>query len=912
MLLDELLIKIGFDVDSAQLNQVGQMLNNVGETAKKAFDNLRSEKIDVDFHSLNQVEQTLNNIGDSVKQAFDGIDLGDVNIDTLTEQVEQAFDDVSDHIKTGMVSISDFIDTTTAKELFGDQFETATTELDEFVQQLLQLSNIDEINTDEIQAFVDKVAEFDEFIAQFGEDTQAYFAELSDGFHQTSETYQQGLAKVAQQENQFSNATEQANDALKHQEEQANNTHDALAKTGNVFHDLLGSVSAFIGAKFGIQIDSEPFKKLGKAIKDSQEKAKSFLGSVKGIPVALGLVGTAVGAVVKGLSAFVDNTLTSLDSLAQLSRVSGVSAGYIQSLGEAAKRSGSSMEAAQSSIAGLQRTLGEALNGVGRGAKTFEQFGIAAKDASGKAKTMPEVMEEIQGKIEKLDRTQGVAMLQKLGMDASMIQLFDQNSEDFKAAIARANDITLGSGKYAEDAAGFKDALSEFNTLSKSLSETLAGRLAPVLTRIYTGITNWFLRNKWLVVGVEALGDAIAGAIDFIRLTFDVIDTIIDKTIGWKAALFILGGVVAWFSRGAIMWFGRMAIAFMSTPIGWLMAGIAALVLLFDDLFTYMNHGESLFGHYWDPVIDGIRWVKKFIKELPDYFKKFTDMWTKWKTEIIVGTTIFTALFHSSLFSMVKAVLKFTTTSKVIGSLFSGFGRVISFFFGIFKGGFGLVFGLAGKFIGIIRAVGLAIRAAFMSNPIGLIITAITLLAYVIYENWDKIKKWTGDLWDSLGGWFSKIGTDIKNFADNAKKSITEKFEQAFDWVKKQYDKYIKPIVDVVSGMWDSTKGAVSHAWDGAKNMASGAWDSFTGFLGGGNNAQQTLATASTIANGSANMAMQSGVTNTQNKTDNSQKNSNNKITVNNTFSTNNQSEAKAVADQSLRILQNMNSAYSH
>lgn len=92
---------------------------------------------------------------------------------------------------------------------------------------------------------------------------------------------------------------------------------------------------------------------------------------------------------------------------------------------------------------------------------------------------------------------------------------------------------------------------------------------------------------------------------------------------------------------------------------------------------------------------------------------------------------------------------------------------------------------------------------ALLMNPIGLAITAIAGAAYLIYENWDKLKPWFTALWDD----------------------IVAKFETAV--VK------IGGMIDGVKQKWNDTKDAVTGG-------VGSAWASTKEFFGFGNDKAQS------------------------------------------------------------------------
>ena len=91
--------------------------------------------------------------------------------------------------------------------------------------------------------------------------------------------------------------------------------------------------------------------------------------SINATTLKVAAFGAAFYAATVGVKNFVDANLDALDEIKQLSNVTGESADQIYLLGKVAEVNGSSAQAAQSSIEGLSRTIGEAAAGVGRGAK---------------------------------------------------------------------------------------------------------------------------------------------------------------------------------------------------------------------------------------------------------------------------------------------------------------------------------------------------------------------------------------------------------------------------------------------------------------------------------------------------------------------------------------------------------------
>ncbi|WP_058569298.1 hypothetical protein [Xylella fastidiosa] len=170
------------------------------------------------------------------------------------------------------------------------------------------------------------------------------------------------------------------------------------------------------------------------------------------------------------------------------------------------------------------------------------------------------------------------------------------------------------------------------------------------------------------------------------------VNSAVNQTIGWKAALLAVGAV--------------LARAFALNPVTWLIAGIVALVALVDDFMTYLDGGESLLGAFWGPLIAYAKRAKAVIEHL-------------------------------------------TPTLKAVGVLLAGLaiGQVVSNIGRLVGAGRTLALWLAGPLVKALQVAALALRTAFLSNPIGVVIGSVALLAYAIYTHFDKIKHWVGTAW---------------------------------------------------------------------------------------------------------------------------------------------------------------------
>lgn len=92
-----------------------------------------------------------------------------------------------------------------------------------------------------------------------------------------------------------------------------------------------------------------------------------------------------------------------------------------------------------------------------------------------------------------LSEQQQIAMLAKLGIDASMIQTLRLSNEQMEAALQNAEALSLGTAENADEAAAFKDAMTEFWQIIKGVSEFVSLRLSPSCESLLRYLSNGLL-----------------------------------------------------------------------------------------------------------------------------------------------------------------------------------------------------------------------------------------------------------------------------------------------------------------------------------------------------------------------------------------------------------------------------------
>lgn len=158
---------------------------------------------------------------------------------------------------------------------------------------------------------------------------------------------------------------------------------------------------------------------------------------------------------------------------------------------------------------------------------------------------------------------------------------------------------------------------------------------------------------------------------------------------------------------------------------------------------------------------------------------------------------------------------------------------------------------IGGKFIGIIKMVGLALKAAFVANPVGLIIAAIVAVIAIfvlLYKKCEWFRNGVNKAWKAIKEGFKATWTWIKN-----------KFHALMElgakvWAKiKEYKALFIPFIGIFVVLYQKCewfRNGVNAVWKAIKNAFTNTWqwikDKFNALLEIGSNAWNGLKNSAT------------------------------------------------------------------
>lgn len=307
---------------------------------------------------------------------------------------------------------------------------------------------------------------------------------------------------------------------------------------------------------------------LDKGLKQAEGKVSSFADRIKlGAIAKLGAF-ASVGFVMSQ----VKNLTAVADELGKIADRIGADVPKLQSWATASKLAGGSVEAFYGTAERLGSELQRiAITGKSRLLPFFESMGVSTLDAAGKARDVFDVLTDVAGAIEGMDRQTSGGMLKRLQLDEGTIGLLQMGKKGMQDLIRYERELGVFQKEDTVIAANYNDAMDRFaRTLNMSFLPVMR-LFAPVLTEAAKAMTSAFafIQKHSLAFEIALAGIAL-----------------------------VIGALVL-----PSLW--SLFVAIMTNPITWIIAAIVGLILILEDLYVYAKGGKSQFEDLWKTLGTG-------------------------------------------------------------------------------------------------------------------------------------------------------------------------------------------------------------------------------------------------------------------------------------------------------------------
>ena len=453
--------------------------------------------------------------------------------------------------------------------------------------------------------------------------------------------------------------------------------------------------------------------------------AAGSLSSKIGLPFAA-LSGVMGGFSLAGLKGSVTGFAEMSNAIKDGAVMTGMSTKQFQIWKYVADQSDISVETLTGAMGKLNKNIGEAASGKGKDlASLLHHLGIKTRDANGHLRSSIDILPQIS---DAFVRNQNPVVQARMGMALfgktwqELMPLLTEGSDSFTASMARFKQL---KGFISQEDLDAGDALNKkFKDLSfvtKGFGYAIAKELIPTISPLVEDFIQWAAANKKVISTnvKEVVRDLVANL----------------KSFDWKGLIEDIKGMAAGFGKVVDM-VGGAKNALIGLAIFMNATAITATLSLVGSLMRLVWWlGASALGL---DVVKG-----KVI---------LTGGWIAATNTMLVGSFNWLKMQAAAAYLVIAAEGPLGAAKIMLTSLASTISGVVVTAFGVLRTA--------------IMAVG---RALFMT-PLGIILSIATA-AFLIYENWDTLKKWFGEFfnwldekWQKFIGWIADAAKATKDF----------------------------------------------------------------------------------------------------------------------------------------------------
>lgn len=380
---------------------------------------------------------------------------------------------------------------------------------------------------------------------------------------------------------------------------------------------------------FGFKADSKPLEKVDKQVEKSKDNLKKLDTQVEKTSGVFGsFLGFLAGAAAIGaFKNLLETQIAYYGHLSDLTDKLGVSSEELQKFAYAAKLSGVELDSAALALQFLNKNL--STKGA---ASVFAGLKVQTKEANGQLRPTAAILGDVGEAINKLPDAakQTAAAMALFGRSgASLLPFFKQGKQGIQGLYDKFDDLgLLVDGEVVTQIDDLGDSIDEVKTQFLSLGTDLLIGIMPYLKQLVSWVSktvkhfkkfnqeSGFLNGALKVLGAVGIGLAV---FKFIKLADSL--ALAGKEASTLRNVFALG---TW---------------------GLVLAAVVALGLAFQDLWTYLEGGDSLFGRFLEKTL-GLKESNNIAQQFRSIWKEigqsFDDLWKTVKDIVPAFKDIFT------------------------------------------------------------------------------------------------------------------------------------------------------------------------------------------------------------------------------------------------------------------------------
>ena len=305
--------------------------------------------------------------------------------------------------------------------------------------------------------------------------------------------------------------------------------------------------------------------------KGAKEAESAISGMTSSIVAKLGVLSAGAAAALSIFSRF-GEYVSQADAMGKLADALDVDIEKMHAWGEAAARAGGSVDGFQGSLEQLEGQLSRiALTGTSRLKKVFEGADIDAGEL-GRKRDSFDVMMDLAGKAETMSKAEFFGLGRSIGLDRGTIMLLQQGRVALKDAIHAQKEYGVMTKDDADLTANWNDRTADFNQVMMKFSSIIFRMVLPAMTKFIEVVNN---AVKFLIKHEK-----------FVQAFFIGLATVITAIL------------IPALAKLAAAWLANP----MTLTIMAIVAALAALALVIEDLVVWAEGGESALSDLWEAI----------------------------------------------------------------------------------------------------------------------------------------------------------------------------------------------------------------------------------------------------------------------------------------------------------------------
>jgi hypothetical protein len=391
--------------------------------------------------------------------------------------------------------------------------------------------------------------------------------------------------------------------------------------------------------ELGFDLDDKGLKEFEKGVADAKSGMLKLTAAVASASAAIfGVTRSAANAA---------------DEIFKTARATGVSTEGIQRLGFAASVSGSNMQELGVGLRRLSRVmLDVARSPTSASAEAFQKLGVQAVNADGSLRDTEAVLLDISRSFGSMtNATEKAAIAQELfgRSGGSLVEFLERGPDAIRAASDEFE--TFGGVMSEAEIKGlkaFNDSVTATMSFLKALKNQLGAQLAPVLKDLIDDFRAFLVENKEIIQ--TNLTGFVRGLTSFLKTMTRIMRPLVGafmaltKVMGGAERMtkLLLFGFATLAGGQIVMGILRIAKAFRVLGAAALAAqlkmfaiasaiglAVAAVLLIIEDIWTFFQGGDSVFGMMLDGAKEFFSWIGDKLVELKDSVMELFGMAAK-------------------------------------------------------------------------------------------------------------------------------------------------------------------------------------------------------------------------------------------------------------------------------------------